>query len=100
MPWAALAYMSVTMYFDSASAAFWLGRPAKPGAWPSRAATLNGAITGSSFQILCSSHLAVGGVAKPFCETNHLSKFFSVCIHFRNSFAASWFLEYFISMSD
>jgi hypothetical protein len=72
-PWIALAYMSVMMYLVSASAALRSDGPAWPGVSPRRPATRYGAITGSSSHILCFSQTGVGGVAKPFCETNHFS---------------------------
>ena len=45
-------------------------RQAASAIWPSRPATLKGAMTLSSSHNLCFSQAWVGGVAKPFWETN------------------------------
>ena len=73
MPCTAFAYMSVMMYFDMTSAAFRLDGPGQPGARAVRITSLNGAITGSSFQSGCVDHARAAGIENPFCDTNHFS---------------------------
>src|ERR1043165_689167 len=82
------------MYLVSTSAAFLPEGPGEPGAWPIFPAILNGVMTGSSPHILWFSQVAVGGVAKPFCDTNQRSKP-GPWIHISRSLAAFWFFEYF-----
>ncbi len=73
MPLTALAYMSVTMYFETTSAALRLDGPGQPGARAMLMTSLNGAMTGSSVHSACFDHSLVAGIEKPFCDTNHFS---------------------------
>src|SRR5882762_1580410 len=87
MPCTALAYMSVTMYLETTSAALRPDGAGQPGARAARITSRNGAMIGSSLQTACFDHSFVAGIEKPFCETNHFSNTGRECAQRRKSFA-------------
>src|SRR4051794_16912019 len=98
MPCTALAYRSVTMYFDTTSAALRPDGPGHPGARAVRITSRNGAMIGSSFHTGCFDHSRVAGMEKPFCDTNQRSNTFRELAQRSSSLAAFWFFEKPISM--